>query len=65
MPFAHLARKDEQKLKEMDDMQSALARRSVIFVLPADLDLRIDTVAMDDEHAAILVQEQLNRDQCC
>ena len=65
MPFAHLARKDEPKLKEMDDMQSALARRSVIFVLPADLDLRIDTVAMDDEHAAVLVQEQLNRDQCC
>ena len=64
LPLAYLARNDEEKLKASDDMDEALARRCVIFVLPSDIDLCIDTRAMDDEHANILAQEQINRDLC-
>ena len=63
--LAHLARNDEQKLKDGDDQDDALARRSEIFVVIREADLRIDIQAMEDARADILAREQQNRDQAC
>ena len=61
--LAYLARGEEQKLKDGDDQMDALARRSVIFVLGRDVNLKLDTKAVDDEHAEILAREQHNRER--
>ena len=63
--LAKLARNDEAGLKASSDEDEALARRCVVFVLPVDIDLRVDTQAVEDKMVNILAQEQLNRDMCC
>ena len=46
----HLINKDGPKLAAMNDHDRAIVRRSVVFVLPDNVDLHVDKQAMDDEN---------------
>ena len=62
--IAAMVRKQEGRIRGLEDAELALVRRCVVFVLTEDMNLHVDKQAMDDELEEKLLQRQLNREQC-
>ena len=61
--LASLVRKEETALRDLDDDQLAIVRRSVVSVLDRSMNLQIDKEGASSEREARIAQRQHNREQ--
>ena len=63
MAFANLVRKQEARIKNLDDNKLALVRRCAVLVLTEDMNLHVGTQALDDDFEEKMLQRRMNREQ--
>ena len=60
--MVNLVRKEEEPLRDLDDAELAIVRRSVIFVLDRSMNFQIDKEAVNTEREARMARRQHNRE---
>ena len=61
--MASLVRKEGEPLRNLDDAEHAIVRRSAIFVLDRSMNLQIDKEAANIEREGRMARRQYNREQ--